>query len=194
MRAALRYHFKHLLAFYGRDSRQTFWYWFLFVFILNMIASFITTLSVMMDAVTAGYDVAKGGDEVAAQTAMLSQMAVSIKRVIMVSLAVGLVNVVLMAAPLVRRMHDSGNTGLWAIVAAAIYLLSLALTWLRADDSVALMRRLATASDPQTVFGLQSHFALDGLIGYVPLIIVIAFGLLKSTPGPNCYAERPVRF
>ena len=194
MREALRYHFKHLLVFYGRDARQTFWYWFLFLFILNMAASLVMTLPVTMDAVTAGFEAAKGGDEAAAQAAMMSQMAVIMKRVIVFSLAMGVINLMLMAAPLVRRLHDSGNTGLWAIVAGAIYLASLLLTWSRADQAVALMRRLAAAHDPQMMLGMQTRLAWDGLLGYVPLIMVIAFGLLKSTPGPNRYGERPARF
>jgi len=194
MRAALRYHFKHLLAFYGRDSRQTFWYWFLLLFIVNIAVSLVTSMPMTMDAVTAGYDAVKGGDEVAAQTAMLSQMAVSMKRVIMVSLAVGVINVMLIAAPLIRRMHDSGNTGLWAIVAGVIYLLSLGLTWSRADEAVALMRRVAAASNPQMVLGMQPKFGLNSLLEYIPLIVVLGFGLLKSTPGPNRYGEGPVRF
>ena len=194
MREALRYHFKHLLVFYGRDSRQTFWYWFLFLFIVNIAATLIMTLPVTMDAVAVGYDAAKDGDEAAAQAAMMSQMAVVMKRVIVISLAVGVINLMLMAAPLVRRVHDSGNTGLWAIVAGAIYLASLALTWSRADEAVALMRRLAAAHDPQMALGMQTRVAWDGLLGYVPLIMVIAFGLLKSTPGPNRYGGRPARF
>jgi uncharacterized membrane protein YhaH (DUF805 family) len=194
MRAALRYHFKHLLVFYGRDARQTFWYWFLFLFILNMAASLITTLPITLNALEAGFEAAKSGDEAAAQAAMMSQMATMMKRIIMFSLAMGAVNLRLMAAPLVRRVHDSGNTGLWAIVAGAIYFASLVLTWSRADQAVALMRRLAAAHDPQMVLGVQARLAWDGLLGYVPLIMVIVFGLLKSTPGPNRYGERPVRF
>jgi len=194
MREALRYHFKHLLVFYGRDARQTFWYWFLFLFIVNMAASLVMTLPMTLDAMVAGYDAAKGGDEVAAQAAMMSQMATMMKRIIVFSIAMGVVNLMLMAAPLVRRMHDSGNTGLWAIVAGAIYLLSLGRTWSQADRAVALMRRMAAAHDPQTMIGMQSQLAWESLLGYVPLIIVIGFGLLKSTPGPNRYGERPARF
>jgi len=194
MRAALRYHFKHLLVFYGRDARQTFWYWFLFLFIINMAVSLILTLPMTLEAMVAGYVAAKGGDEVAAQAAMMSQMATMMKRLIVFSLAMGAINLMLMAAPLVRRMHDSGNTGLWAIVAGAIYVVSLALTWSRADQAVALMRRMAAAQDTQTMLGMQAKLAWDGLLGYVPLIMVIVFGLLKSTSGPNRYGERPVRF
>lgn len=194
MRAALRYHFKHLLVFYGRDARQTFWYWFLFLFVINIGAMLVMTLPVTMDALAAGYDAGTGGDEAAAQAAMMSQMTVTMKRVIVFSIAVGVINLMLMAAPLVRRIHDSGNTGLWAIVAGAIYLASLVITWSRADQAVALMRRMAAAHDPQMAFGMQTKIAWDGLLGYVPLIMVIGFGLLKSTPGPNRYGERPARF
>jgi uncharacterized membrane protein YhaH (DUF805 family) len=194
MRAALRYHAKHLLVFYGRDSRQTFWYWFLLLFIVNIAAGMAMAVPMTINAMVAGIHAAKGGDEAAAQAAMMTQMAAMMGRLIALSIAIGVANVLLIAAPLVRRIHDSANSGLWAILAAVIYLISLGLAWSRSTDSVALMRRLAAAQNPDVALQMQGQMAWDALLGYVPIVMVIGFGLLKSTPGPNRYGTEPARF
>jgi uncharacterized membrane protein YhaH (DUF805 family) len=36
--------------------------------------------------------------------------------------------------------------------------------------------------------------AFDALIGWLPMLIAIVIGVLKSTPGPNRYGDAPVKF
>jgi uncharacterized membrane protein YhaH (DUF805 family) len=59
MWGAMKYHTAHLADFNGRDARQTFWYWFLFVFLLNMAVGLLTSLPATMSAMTASMSAAR---------------------------------------------------------------------------------------------------------------------------------------
>ncbi len=194
MLGAIQYHLRHLADFTGRDARQTFWYWFLALFIVNIVASTIATVPIMIETMTIGFEAARNGNPEAAQATMMSAMGDRVASMIVLSLVLGAANLLLIAAAFVRRLHDSGKSGIWALVAGVVYVVSLLLTWSRADDAAALMREIAAAQDPDTVFAMQSKMAWEGLLGYVPLVMVIGFGLLKSDPEPNRFGEEPVRF
>jgi len=194
MWGAMKYHARHLFDFSGRDARQTFWFWFLFLFIVNLVVGMAMSIPMTVSAMSTAFDSARSGDPVAAQAAMMNQMAGSMRPLIIGSIVVGLFNLVLMAAPLVRRLHDSGKSGLWAALIGAIYLASLAYSWTNADKVVATMRQAATAGVTNPVSGMQAQLGWQSLLGYVPMIMVIIVGLLKSDPGPNCYGAEPVRF
>lgn len=193
MLAAIRYHVRNLANPRGRDARQTYWFWFLFVFLLNVAASLVMTVPMLVSVIASGLEVARSGDQAAAESLMLGEMSGNVRQMMAMSAVLGCMNLALMATALVRRLHDSGNTGLWALVAGAIYLASLALGWSRADDAATLMRELAATSDPSQAIAVQTRMAWDALIGYVPLIMVVVFGLLRSEPGPNRYGEEPLR-
>jgi uncharacterized membrane protein YhaH (DUF805 family) len=194
MLGAMKYHAGHLFDFGGRDARQTFWFWFLFLFILNIAIGMAMSLPMTISAMSTAFEGARTGDPAAAQAAMMNQMADSMRPLIVGGIIIGLFNVVMMAAALVRRLHDSGKSGVWAALTGAIYLASLALSWFTADEIVAMMREAAAAGGPQTGLGMPVQLGWQSLLGYVPMIMVIVVGVLGSDPGPNRYGEEPVRF
>ncbi len=194
MLGAMRYHAQHLFDFTGRDARQTFWYWFLFLFIVNIAVGFAMSVPVTISAMSSAFEAAGSGDPEAARTAVMSQMAGAMRPMIVGGIVLGLANIVLIAAAFVRRLHDSGKPGLWALVAGVIYLASLWLSWAEADKVTAMMNEIASAGEPGGALAMQSRMGWQGLIGYVPLAMVIGFGLLKSDPGANRYGAEPVRF
>ena len=57
MLGAIKYNLKHLLDFSGRDARQTFWYYILFLvvlqFLVGMIAIIPSMVTIMGDTFTA---------------------------------------------------------------------------------------------------------------------------------------------
>jgi uncharacterized membrane protein YhaH (DUF805 family) len=195
----IRYQFGHLAEFRGRDTRQTFWYWFLALVVANVVVGLAMSLPLTTSAMgTAMAGARSGGDpaavEAAAQAAMMNQMADSMKPLILAGIVVGLINIVLLGASFVRRLHDSGKSALWAGLAAAVYLVSLWASWASADRIVSAMHQAAAQGSARLAGDLQQQLGWQQLVGYVPLIIIIVFGVMKSDPGPNRYGEEPVRF
>ena len=191
---ALRYHFGHLAGFAGRDARQTFWFWFLFLFIVNIAVSTIATVPMMIEAVQTGMDAARSGDPGSAEATMMASMSGQMTFMMEVGIVIGLFNTAMMAAPFVRRLHDSGKSGIWAVIAGAIYLASLVLAWLRADEVAAMMQQVTDAANSADMVELQSQMMWQSLLGYVPMIMIVGFGILGSDPGANRFGEEPVRF
>ena len=178
MLGAMRYHAAHLFDFAGRDARQTFWYWFLFLFILNIVVGLAMSVPMMLEAMGTAMAAARTGDAAAAEAAVAVQMAGSLKPMLLAAIALGVVNVVLIAAAFVRRLHDSGKSALWAVIAGAIYFVSLGLTWTHAEEAMAMMQEMAATTDPARTLELQSRMAWQNLLGYLPLAMVIGFGML----------------
>jgi uncharacterized membrane protein YhaH (DUF805 family) len=194
MLGAIKYHFRHLTDFSGRDARQTFWYWFLFLFVVNIGVSMIATVPMMMEAMAMGFQAVRNGNEAAVEAMMMERMAKGMGSVVVLSLVLGVINLLLMAASLARRVHDSGKSGLWAGVTGVLYFVSLVMAWNSANDAAEIMRQIAATQDPTTALELQGQMAWQGAFGYVPLIMLVVLGVMKSDPGPNKYGAEPVRF
>jgi uncharacterized membrane protein YhaH (DUF805 family) len=194
MLAALRYHFGHLLDFSGRDARQTFWYWFLFLFIVNMAAGFAMTIPLMAKTMASAFEVARTGNQAAMQAVVVDQIAGSMAPMVELSIALGVANLALMAAAFVRRLHDSGRSGVWAALAGAIYAGTLALSWTRIGEMTRMVHDAAANPQGVQAMAIQARMGWQGLIGYVPIIMIIGFGVLKSDPGANRFGADPVRF
>jgi uncharacterized membrane protein YhaH (DUF805 family) len=112
---------------------------------------------------------------------------------VLVSIGIGLVNLVLVAAALVRRLHDSGKPGVWAVAIGALYVVSLIVAYQQIGAMQAAMSHAAAGGSPEDMLAFQRTTGLRGLLGWVPLILVIVFGVMKSAPGPNKYGDEPVR-
>ena len=194
MLAAMKYHARHLFDFSGRDARQTFWFWFLFLFILNIVAGIAMSAPMTVAAIATAVEGAHSGNMEAAHAAMMHDMAQGLRPMLIGGIILGLVNIALIAAAFVRRLHDTGKSAVWAALAGTIYLFSLWLSWAKADEVVALMNDLAAAGGPVDSYEVQARMGWENLLGYLPIILLIGFGLLKSDEGPNRYGDDPVRF
>lgn len=135
-----------------------------------------------------------GADPQAVQAAVTAQMAGAMRPLVLGGIVLGVANVAMISAALVRRLHDSNRSGLWAALAGAIYLAVLWMSWANAGAVSAAMRDLAAASTQVETLGIQARLARQSLLGYVPIAMVIVIGLLKSSPGPNRFGEAPVSF
>lgn len=194
MLGSIGYNFRHLFDFAGRDARQTFWYWVLFVVILNIVVSLAISGPMMADAMSAGFAAAQGDDPAMVQTAVMERMAGKVEALVWLSIIVGVVNIVLMAASFVRRLHDSGKSAIWAVLAGAVQVVVLVMALGQIGETQEMLRNAAAARTAQDAFAMQGQMAWRGLLGWVPLIILIVFGVMKSDPGSNGYGEEPVRF
>jgi uncharacterized membrane protein YhaH (DUF805 family) len=196
MLGAIRHGLANVLNFEGRDARQTFWYYVLFAYLLNMALSMLFVVPAMIGAFTASFQAAMQhpGDAAAAQAVATSAMSGAMEPMMWVGAISAVLMLVLLAASLVRRLHDSGLSGYWALVPGVFQVLGLI-------TMPAQMNRMMTAmggggaGDPLAgVTALQSQMGFTSLLGWVAIVAVIIFGVRKSTEGPNRYGETSVSF
>ena len=193
MWAAIKYNLGHLGDFRGRDARPTFWYYVLFIVVLNLAVSIGTAIPVIAGATGQAMQVADQGED-AVQAAMMSGMSGQVTTLLWVSIALGIANLVLLSASLVRRLHDSALSGWWAALVGAIHLYTLWLAWRQIDTVQALMEGMSRGVDSARELAAQQGGSLDALLGWIPLILIIAFGVRRGSEGANRFGEEPVRF
>ena len=194
MLGAIKYNFRHLFDFSGRDARSTFWYWFLFVIVLNIVVSLAISIPTVVGAISSATEAAQDGNRAMAEAAARDRMAGMATPLIWASIVVGLANIVLLAASFVRRLHDSGKSAVWAVLAGAVQLVTLFLALEKIEDAEAMIRNAAAARSAGEAFAMQGPIAWQSLIGWIPLAILIVFGVMKPDEGANRYGESPVRF
>ncbi len=193
MLAAIRHNLRNLANFSGRDARQTFWFYVLFLFIVYMVVSMLVTIPVMVSAMSGAFEGAQSGmSEQAMQARIVDEMGGIMDVSVTLGLVASLAMVVLLAASFVRRIHDSGHSGWWALlavvpqVAAAIHMFTIA------DEMREFMVMAIDPSRAEEMLARQQELMAFGLIGYIPLIVIVVFGVMRSTDGANRYGEEPV--
>ncbi len=192
MLAAIKHNLANLFSFTGRDARQTFWYYVLFVYIVTTVVSMLAMIPAMVEMFTNIIDVARaGGSEQMAQQTVANSMSGLFGSVGWVSMVVGVLLIILLAASLVRRLHDSDMPGWWALAPAALQAIAIAMMPAQMARIVEAMADPAAMSDPTAMYRAQGA---AGLIGWVAIGLVIWFGVRKSTASPNRYGDAPVNF
>ncbi len=118
---AIKHGLGNLLNGNGRDARQAFWYYVLFIYLVTTALSMVFVLPMMMQSMVAGVQqgIAQGQGQdpeaakAAVQVAMMGSMSEMMPKMIWMSVAVGVVMLLSLAAAFVRRLHDSGLSGHW---------------------------------------------------------------------------------
>lgn len=194
MLEAVRHCLSNLTSFDGRDSRQTFWFYVLALVILNVAISTLASVPMMagmMEGVFRG--IGSGIPEEAITEQMMAEMGAWIETTIWISVATGVLMAALVIAAMVRRIHDSGHSGWWVILPLAAQLASLAITVSLIDEMRDFMTVATNPENLEAIVARQQRYALYGLVGWIPLLFILVFGLLKPTEGPNRYGDQPVR-
>jgi uncharacterized membrane protein YhaH (DUF805 family) len=201
MLGSIKYNLSHLLDFTGRDARQTFWYYVLFVFIVNigigMILGVVIAGSMIGTAVNAAQS---GASDQAVQAQMATGMSAFMNNFMIYGLVSGALNCLLLAAAFVRRLHDSNSSGWWALLALAAQGAAAMISIRLFGTMQPLMRDMMNQTGPmdparmQALIQAQSHIGFYGLVGWIAPIVVMVFGVMASTDGPNRYGAEPVRF
>jgi uncharacterized membrane protein YhaH (DUF805 family) len=199
MFGAIRYNLGHLFDFTGRDARQTFWYYVAFLVILDIVVVTIASIPALVGTVGTAMEAAQAGlDETDVQAQVTAQMQRALSSTLWISVAINAAIPLLLVAAFVRRLHDSDKSGWWALVPLATQAASVALTIRMMGAMQAAMHdTLVAGSDParlQAAIERQAEFASYGLIGWIGPLVVVGFGVLKSSDGPNRYGAEPVRF
>lgn len=194
MLGSIKYNLSNLLNFKGRDARQTFWFYVLFLFIIQYGASMLISMPMMGGMMRGAFSAAQqGASEAELQARMMAQMAGYMRVSMTVSVIVSIIASLLLLAAFVRRLHDSNRPGWIAFATLAISFASKALVWAKMGEIIGAMKGISGA-DPAGVLGLQSKFVGASLMGWAALLIVLVFGVWPSTPGANRYGAAPARF
>ena len=196
MLGSIKYNLRNLANFSGRDARQTFWYFVLFIAILRWIAGSIIAVPMMVKMFGTMFSSMKQGARPETMEAMQGQingqMVAMMQDMVGVSIAIGVVSGLLLVAALVRRLHDSELSGWWAAAPAVLYVAALGMIPAQIHQVAEFLQAAGTKPlNPATMVEQQSGLAL---IGWIPLLMVIVIGVRKSTPGPNRFGESSVSF
>jgi uncharacterized membrane protein YhaH (DUF805 family) len=199
MLAAIKHGLGNLLNFAGRDARQAFWYYVLFVYLVTLAITLVVIVPTMIESIMAGVRqgmaASQAGDSAAAQLAIQAQIAGMMGNTMSTMVGVGLVTqgavLLLLAAAFVRRLHDSDLSGWWALIPAAIQIADMFVAPAMMRRALAAMT-LSAPGDPMAgLSAMQGSMSGAGLLGWTAILIVIALGVRKSTPGPNRFGEAP---
>ena len=197
MLEAIRYNLSHLLDFSGRDARKTFWLYVLFLVLAQIVIGLVASIPMYVSLFTQTFEAAAAGADAAAQMPeIMRSMVGNIKTQMLVSTVLGLILLAMMIAAIVRRLHDAGYTGWIVVLPAATQLFSLAYTYTFIDRLEEIMfESIQTADSSQfDPYAAQAEMGALGLVGWIGIIVVIGFGVLKSEDGPNKYGDAPVSF
>jgi len=194
MLGSIKYNLTHLLDFSGRDARQTFWFYVLFLFIIGMVISMVAIVPAMVTMFQGAFQAAQGGDPEAVNAYMAASMGGVMSQAVWISGAWSLLQIPLLAGSLVRRLHDSDLSGWWAWLPGIAQAAAVAWSIQTIDDMEEMMAGAMASPENASVLAMQQSMGAASLLGWLPILIVIAIGIRKSTEGPNRFAEEPVRF
>lgn len=198
MLAAIKHGLGNLTNFHGRDARQAFWYYVLFVYLITMVIGMMVSIPMTTEAMMTGVQqgIANAGNpdkaasDAAAQAAIVASMRGYMPVLVWSSFATAAILLIGLAASLVRRLHDSGLSGTWALIPLGLQAINLAFipTQLgRLEEMLA-----AQFTDPFAAFKVYDGLlGLGAVAGWIAIVLVIVFGVRKSTEGPNPYGEAP---
>jgi uncharacterized membrane protein YhaH (DUF805 family) len=187
MLTAIKYNLTHLADFRGRDARSTFWFYVLFLVLvqiaISMAISIPMTGSMMGEAFNA---VKSGANEAEMQRRIFSHVNTMMRVTIWTSAVTSLAMIGLLAASFTRRLHDSGKPG-WIVIVVAVIQVLQVVQMLAFMDEMVNMTVLLQTGDVASARAIQQGMALRSLLGYIPIVILIVFGVWPSTPGDNKY-------
>ncbi|EIZ80045.1 hypothetical protein WSK_1412 [Novosphingobium sp. Rr 2-17] len=193
---AIGFNFRNLLNFNGRDSRSTFWFYVLFLVIFYFGISFALSLvGGGMMAVNMVQDAQAGSTD---QAVVMKGVGHSMSRLMAASMwfsaAMSILASLLLVASFARRLHDSDKPGWIAVVVIGLYLVSVAVTISMIGEFAGIFEKI-DFSNPQAsqqlMVAQQRSITLRGLLGYIPILAVIVFGVWPSSDGDNRYGPEP---
>ena len=191
---AIKYNLRNLTNFNGRDARPTFWWYVLFLVVAQYLVSLVATVPMMVGAMSGAFEAAQAGvDGQQVEAQMMAQMAESMRMVMWVGVVIGIISAAMILASFVRRLHDSGKSGYWAIIPMLTQAASMVFS-IRMMDMIGEL--FTTAYDPAQMQQFQNEMMWQsgGFVGWIGYLFVIVMGVLASDEGPNKYGEEPVRF
>ena len=201
MLEAIKHGLRNLINFNGRDARQAFWFFVLFLYLvtigLNMAVTMTMMMGGMMNAVNEGIAHAQSGvvDDAAAEAAIQGKVFEGIADYMPVLIAVGLVSALILlfglAAAIVRRLHDADLSGAWALLPLGLQAVSAALIPSQMGKMQEAMLQTQLGDPLVGMQMFEGSVGLEALTGWGAILAVVILCTRPSTPGPNRFGDAP---
>jgi uncharacterized membrane protein YhaH (DUF805 family) len=173
----------------GRDARQTFWFFILFIVIVRIIVAILVSVPLMIASfATAARAAREGVDPQVLSAQIMHENSGWLHGSVWVALFVGFVTILLLVAACVRRLHDADRTGLWVLIPLVAYAISLAASFTIGGHLVDALTQ--SGGDPAALRAARGNTPY-GVFELIALITVIVIGVLPSAPGTNRFGPEP---
>lgn len=186
---SIRHNLARLLRFEGRDTNRQFWPWAILIFIVQTVAGFLIVIPMMANIMTraiqiGAFDPKQGQPDpeiVAAQMESMMQESFADFDGLWLPLFIfQLVAILLLAAAVVRRLHDRDRSGWWGFIPLPFIVIGIFNMPLASDFM---------AGRPLTP--LQS-ISLALSYGYwIALVVLVLLLVGKGDEGPNRFGPSP---
>ncbi len=188
--ASLRYNLSNLFRFSGRDRPGQFWPYAIFMFVLSMISAFLIMIPMLVDMmVRAGRYIEahpEGLPEASAGPYGVQPLPPELMPdMASIMLPLAIVNglfALLLAAAIVRRLHDRDTSGYWALLPVPFMVMGQVL-------APAAMQSFSPGpgQDP-TAFLLSG---LNSALYWIAVVVLVVMLVQAGTRGPNRFGPEP---
>lgn len=174
---AIRHGFANLTNFDGRDARQTFWYYVLFLVIINVVIGVVMGIALTAGSIGGAMESAMdGASEADVQAQMMQQMAGSLSTQAWIGAAISLVTLGLFIAAFVRRLRDAALPVAIAAIPVATSLFAVYHNLASADSMAAVM----ATGDAVAINEAAAASAGMGMVGWLGYLVVIICGAVPT--------------
>lgn len=186
--ASIRYNSARVLTFSGRETRALFWPWAIFLFIVMMAVGMLLWMPIMYDMFgrMARYlaEHPEGLPEPSYPGApMLPPELMPDLSILGLPMAVvSLLFALLLAASVVRRLHDRDKSGWWGLMPVPF----MAYGQIMGPEAAAMMMSGGMPNSPAMLLVM-----LNNLLYWIAAIILIVMLAQAGTSGPNGYGPEP---
>jgi uncharacterized membrane protein YhaH (DUF805 family) len=199
MMLAIKHGFTNLATINGRDARQAFWYWVLFLWLVTTAISLVVTVPLVTQMIAAMVEQVqnqaanpdRAGGDAAAMASISGVIQQALPTIILTSVATSILIVAFIAASLVRRLHDSDLPGWWALLPIGLQLFSMSTVPAQMERSMTMMATAGSGNPAAMAAAMQGAYGPGPLAGWGAIIVVIVLGVRESTKGPNRFGEAP---
>jgi uncharacterized membrane protein YhaH (DUF805 family) len=194
-------HLTGLFDFTGRENRQPFWLWVLITYAAQYVVGTLISIPLMMVSFQNMQPIFGRDPKYFDQhpEMMMQAMGPVFRWGMIVNAVLMLAMFALLAAAVVRRLHDSDRSGWWASPVFAIQIVTpilFATIFPAIFETFAKVRPNMSQAETNAAFAptMQSFTLLwsIGMLGFLLTIVLIVFLVLPGTVGPNRFGDDPL--
>lgn len=191
-------HLSGLAAFSGRENREPFWLWILIAYATQTVVGMVVMFPLMASSM--GPMMQGDPHRFDKHPELVMQMMMPMMRTMMTFGAVlGAIWIVLIAAAVARRLHDSNRSAWWAAPVLALHVIMPLIYGMILPKFFAAMSAMRDDMTQEQVNAAMMPamqpmlwLTLMGMVGFVMMVVLIVFLCQPGTKGPNRYGDDPL--
>lgn len=185
---SIRRGFANIFRFSGRDTRAEFWPYAIFLYLAATVVTWLIMMPEMMRMVQTIFQ--RAAERAAMESeptpeeidALVRDMMPNFEFLVIGSMAVQVVTILLLAAAVVRRLHDRDRAGWWGLLPVPCTLAAILLAPVSVEGF-----RATTVAPPPILFAAF----LNSMAYWVLFIVLIVILAREGTRGPNRFGPEP---